>query len=682
MILYNPNDAQDTDTDIHWVPTVHVSKTDGLKVKQAIAAGTTTATIGAGHATLGTPRVLAAFSSRGPQVFAADLPKPDLTAPGVNILAGNSPDPAVADLQHGQLFQSISGTSMASPHVAGAGALLRQLHPDWSPAEIKSALMETANPSVKEQDGTTAATPFDAGSGEIDPNRAASPGLVLDEGTGDYLAFLQFEGYDLGLEPLQPSDLNLASIGNSAVAGRFQTTRTFTSVDAAARTWTAAISVPGFTGSATAGGSSTFTIAPGASQALTITATRTTAPLKQWAFGALTLTSGSTTLRLPVSLRPIVLRAPGTISVSTDKFAGSQPFSVTAGYAGTLNVVGFGLAAPSTLTGQLVSSDADGLPDPTAASPGNRIYDVTVPAGAQLLSGRISNADADADPSTDLDLYLYYDANHDGTFSDDELYDVSGTTAADEGVTEVQPPAGHYRFVVVGYTTHDPSTYDWTTWLLADPTGDDLAGGPAMAATGDPFTVTPGQTVQPTLEWSNVLQKGLYLGLVSYNDGTGEIGTSVVELTKTVDTSVTSTGGGVSGTVAPTLALALGAPASFGPFTPGVDKTYSASTTATVTSTAGNALLTVSDPDPAHPGHLVNGPYFLAQPLQMRATKPGTTGTAFNPVGSSSNLLSWDAPTASDPVTLDFQQSIGRTEPLRTGTYAKTLTFTLSTTQP
>ena len=687
MILYNPSDAQDTDTDIHWVPSVHVNKTDGLKVKQAIAAGTTTATIGNGHATLGTPKVLAAFSSRGPQTAVPDLPKPDVTAPGVNIVGAGSPDPAVHDFPQGELFLSQSGTSQASPHVAGSAALLKQAHPDWSPAEIKSALMMTANSSVKEEDGTTAATPFDQGSGEIDPTRAANPGLVLDEGTLDYARYLNYESpgfFDLGdIPPLAPSDLNLASIGNSGVVYRFTTTRTFTSVDPGTRTWTAAAGVPGFDVTVTAGqgGPSSFSIPSGADQALTITATRTTAPLKQWAFGALTLTSGSTTLRIPISLRPVALRAPGTISVSTDKYAGSQAFSVLTGYEGPLNVSAFGLAAPSTQAGQTVTT-GDGDPHPGTASPSNRLYDVTVPAGSQLLSGRISNADGDARPSTDLDLYLYYDRNHDGAFTGDEQVDLSASGIADEGVTEIDPPAGNYRFVVVGFATAAPSTYDWTTWQLKDPTPDDLAGGPAIAVTGDPFTATLGGTIQPTLQWNNVLQKGLYLGVVNYDDGTGQIGTSLVELDKTADTTATSADGGVSGTVPATLALTLGPAASFGRFTPGVDKTYSASTSATVTSTAGNALLTVSDPDTAHPGHLVNGAFFLAQPLQMRARDPRTQGTAFNPIGSSFNLLSWDAPISSDPVSLDFQQSIGRNEALRTGTYGKTLTFTLSTTQP
>ena len=144
-----------------------------------------------------------------------------------------------------------------------------------------------------------------------------------------------------------------------------------------------------------------------------------------------------------------------------------------------------------------------------------------------------------------------------------------------------------------------------------------------------------------------------------------------------------STGGDVGGTVPATLGLTLGGPASFGAFTPGATKTYSASTTANVVSTAGDALLSVSDPDTAHPGHLVNGSFFLAQPLQVKATKADTQGTAFNDLGATPlNLLTWSAPVSNEPVTIAFQQSIGANEGLRTGSYAKTLTFTLSTTQP
>ena len=106
-------------------------------------------------------------------------------------------------------------------------------------------------------------------------------------------------------------------------------------------------------------------------------------------------------------------------------------------------------------------------------------------------------------------------------------------------------------------------------------------------------------------------------------------------------------------------------------------------TGATVTSTAGDATLSVVDPDTAHPGHLVNGSFFLPQALQARATKADTTGTAYNDVsGSPLNLLSWSAPVSNDALTLWFQQKIGANDALRTGSYGKTLTFTLSTDQP
>jgi hypothetical protein len=142
------------------------------------------------------------------------------------------------------------------------------------------------------------------------------------------------------------------------------------------------------------------------------------------------------------------------------------------------------------------------------------------------------------------------------------------------------------------------------------------------------------------------------------------------------------TPGGVGGTVPPTLSLTLGAPASFGTFIPGVGRTYEAQTAATVTSTAGDALLSVTDADANHPGHLVNGAFFLPEPLQARARNAANTGTAYNNVGSSLNLLTWSGPISNDQLSLQFSQRINAGDGLRTGTYSKTLTFTLSTTTP
>ncbi|HWK28380.1 MAG TPA: M14 family zinc carboxypeptidase [Solirubrobacter sp.] len=135
------------------------------------------------------------------------------------------------------------------------------------------------------------------------------------------------------------------------------------------------------------------------------------------------------------------------------------------------------------------------------------------------------------------------------------------------------------------------------------------------------------------------------------------------------------TQGTVSGTVPATLSLTLGAPAAFGAFTPGEARDYSAATTATVTSTAGDAALTVGDPDGAHPGHLTNGTFALPSPLGVAA---GTNAPAPLPT----TLLTYAGPVSNDAVPVAFTQAIGAGDALRTGTYSKTLTFTLSTTNP
>ena len=121
----------------------------------------------------------------------------------------------------------------------------------------------------------------------------------------------------------------------------------------------------------------------------------------------------------------------------------------------------------------------------------------------------------------------------------------------------------------------------------------------------------------------------------------------------------------VGGNVPATLALTMGAPAQFGAFTPGIAKDYTASTTATVISTAGDATLSVADPSTTAPGRLVNGTFALATPLQGLGM-----------------IKTWSAPTSNESVPVTFKQSIAANEPLRTGTYSKTLTFTLSTTTP
>jgi hypothetical protein len=141
--------------------------------------------------------------------------------------------------------------------------------------------------------------------------------------------------------------------------------------------------------------------------------------------------------------------------------------------------------------------------------------------------------------------------------------------------------------------------------------------------------------------------------------------------------------GDVSGTVPATLTLSLGPAPAFGSFVPGVSRTYLAHSTATATSTAGNATLTVADTTGDRPGRLVNGAFALKLGLQAQASSPKGAGAGYGSVGANPlTLLTYAGPVTNDPITLDFRQSVGATEGLRTGSYSKTLTFTLSTTQP
>jgi M6 family metalloprotease-like protein len=166
---------------------------------------------------------------------------------------------------------------------------------------------------------------------------------------------------------------------------------------------------------------------------------------------------------------------------------------------------------------------------------------------------------------------------------------------------------------------------------------------------------------------------------VEKGTGAGSItlkATSESDPTKTATQICTFGDSTVGGSVPATLALTMGTPASFGPFTPGLGKDYFASTTATITSTAGDATLTVADPSTTATGHLVNGAFSLPQALQASGSTAGTYAVL------PTTLKTYTGPVSNDPAAVSFKQTVASTDALRTGTYSKTLTFTLSTTNP
>ncbi|XP_041012880.1 subtilisin-like protease SBT3.6 isoform X1 [Juglans microcarpa x Juglans regia] len=201
---------------------------------------------------------VAYFSSRGPGSVAPAILKPDVAAPGVNILA------AVPPSSPGIAFEFQSGTSMATPHVSGIVALLKSLHSDWSPAVIKSAIVTTAwttdpygEPIYAEGEPMKLADAFDYGGGIVNGNRAADPGLVYDMGTTDYIQYLCAMGYknsdisqvtgNPAFCPMkQPSILNLnfPSITIPTLRNSTTITRTVTNVGAVYSRYVALVEPP------------------------------------------------------------------------------------------------------------------------------------------------------------------------------------------------------------------------------------------------------------------------------------------------------------------------------------------------------------------------------------------------------------------------------------------------------
>lgn len=208
MVLANNKDAgNEILADPHVLPVSHINYTSGVAIFKYInSTEYPVAYITHPVTRIGTKPapVVAAFSSKGPNTVTPEILKPDITAPGVSVIAAytKAQGPTNQDFDTRRvLFNSVSGTSMSCPHVSGIVGLLKTLHPTWSPASIKSAIMTTA----MTQDNTmepilnanhTKASPFSYGAGHIRPNKAMDPGLVYDLTVNDYLNFLCALGYN------------------------------------------------------------------------------------------------------------------------------------------------------------------------------------------------------------------------------------------------------------------------------------------------------------------------------------------------------------------------------------------------------------------------------------------------------------------------------------------------------
>jgi len=424
MILYNAAPNESLVADPHYLASIHITAEDGAVVKGYLAgAEAPMAQINGWEEVERAGSVMADFSSRGENLLSADILKPDVTAPGVDILAGNTPTPTLG--RPGQYFQAISGTSMSSPHVAGLMALIDQAHPDWSPAAVKSALMTTARQDVLKEDGATPADPFDMGAGHVDPSGPIgaegsifNPGIVFDNDIVGAAAYSCGESLEIFTKETcenlvaagystDASDYNQASIAIGELAGTQTVTRTITNVAGRALNLTASFEAPaGFEASVSP---AKVTVPSGKSATFEVTFTAVDPQPKQWAFGSMTLTERSKgqgkqySARVPIALRAVAVAAPlevGPVPIAD----GGTSFDVQFGYNGTYQALGHGLVP------------AAGIALPVEQDPNQtwEFGDLFEPWGPYVTFSttdsalvRIAIPPIDSVPDADIDLYVY-----------------------------------------------------------------------------------------------------------------------------------------------------------------------------------------------------------------------------------------------------------------------------------
>jgi subtilisin family serine protease len=504
-IIYNdPAGASNTLALMHAVPTVHVVAASGLAIKAYAASASPTAEIAQSTIVMTAAAPFTAnFSSRGPLLAGnGDLLKPDLIAPGQDILAGVAPPN-----NGGRLFDLYSGTSMSSPHVAGLAALFKELHPGWSPMAIKSALMTSAG-DVLDDSNTDPLVIFKQGAGHVRPNQALNPGLVFDSGFGDWIAFIcgtQPGNFCAPGQAIDPSDFNVASIAIGDMTGTQTVKRRVTNVSGGPASFTA--SYTGLAGFTVAINPSSLSLANGQTGEFTVTFTRTDAPLNAYTGGQLTWAGGGHAVRVPMVVRPVALAAPAQVSSS---------YSVTFGYNGPFSVTPRGLIAPVT-TDDTVTQDPDQTfvrtdPAGTVAIP------VVIPAGSTYV--RFALFDADVTAGSDLDLYVYLGTSLVGISAAGGSTEEVNFTFANPTGSPIPLTVYVHGWGVAGGT----SPFKLHSWYLG--TAD--AGN--MTATPSTANATINGTATITLGFGALLPGTKYLGSVAYDGAASATSPTIVRV--------------------------------------------------------------------------------------------------------------------------------------------------------
>ena len=521
--------------EVHAVPSVHVNAADGAVIKSYATTSGATASIST--FVIGTSNVpaptMASFSSRGPNRYDPNVLKPDMTAPGVDVIAGVSPNMTEAQraaLLTGTLepvplaWASYQGTSMSSPHVAGLAALLRQQHPTWSPAMIKSALMTTATDTFADaiQSGDTRGRlPFGQGAGHVAPNAAANPGLVYDITELDYRKYMCGAGVAAQCSggSIAGYNLNLPSIAVGNVLGTVTVTRSVTNVSDSESTYTPTVAITGFTAAVSP---TSLTVPAGETRQYTVTLTRTNAAENVWQFGSLTWSDGTHRVRSPIVARSgRLISAPAL--VESDRASGGKSLTISTGFAGKMGVAAGGMKEIDRIAGTVgtanpaIFSTRETMRQACLASaPGVFVSKVVVPSNAMAAKFELFDRDMTGEGANDLDLLVLNGANADVGYS--------GNGTSDEVVTLTSPSAGTYTVCALGYDTVNGGVIGFGLHAGVVTTADRAYNFKALV----PAQVYVGGTATVTTSWSGLPTGKRFLGAIRLLEPSGAIASTTL----------------------------------------------------------------------------------------------------------------------------------------------------------
>ena len=476
---------------------------------------------------------MAGFSSRGPNAGDSNMLKPDLTAPGVDVIATVSA--ALTQTQRDAVaagtlvpppdWASYQGTSMSSPHVAGLAALLKQANPTWSPAAIKSALMTTAYTTLNDgvAGDSNGLLPWSQGAGHVNPNKAIDAGLVYDAGKTDFIRY-QCKVNKPAVVPAsdcttfgtldETYNYNLPSITVGSVTGNVTVTRKVTNVGASAATYTSSATIPGFTPLVTP---SSLTLAPGETKSFTLKLTAAGAVVNAWNYGSLTWSDGAGhVVKSPVTARVgQSISAPSEITGNTA--SSTRLISLKTGFTGRMGANKGGLkavtmGAPATLTPAGLSSAQLKAACTTGVDTASvKVYPVAMPASTIVARFALRQADVSG-ANDDNDM---------GILSPSGTWTYSGNDGSNESVQLVGPAAGAYKVCVTAWGGAASMTHSLSSWVV-------LVGD--APAAGSTFNVMlPGQSYSGStstvgVQWSGLAAGGRYLGGIQFKDAGGVVG--------------------------------------------------------------------------------------------------------------------------------------------------------------